>query len=106
MLKLTKQLAKADQDMEVKEEGSEEVRADSGQVKGEKEGYLYDYSQWFTPFVADDGITYYQSYDGHVSLLHMYFIFVFLRFQCSLSLSLNPSLYLVKMIGDRNINFS
>ena len=36
---------------------------------GTKRDYLYDYTLWFKPVLADDGITYYQSTEGHVSTL-------------------------------------
>ena len=34
---------------------------------GTKRDYLYDYTLWFKPVLADDGVTYYQSTEGHVS---------------------------------------
>ena len=36
-------------------------------ASGVKRDYLYDYTQWFAPVVAEDGVTYYQSTEGHVS---------------------------------------
>ena len=38
-------------------------------ASGVQREYLYDYTQWFCPVIADDGVTYYQSTEGHVGEL-------------------------------------
>ena len=54
---------------------------DPPQVNEAKQ-YLYNYSEWFKAIVSDDGVTYYQSTDGHVSKHYSYLL---LSCQCGMS---------------------